>query len=344
MISVIVPIYKVEAYLCRCVDSILNQTYSDLEIILVDDGSPDGCPRICDEYARQDNRVRVIHKENGGLMSAWKAGFAEATGELIGFVDSDDWIDANMYESMLQVQKHSGAEIVAVSLIREFDNKSEREQVFLEGGLYSRERMEKEIFPRLISMGTMMDRLVSPNRVTKLFKAQLLRDNIGYCDNRISLGEDFITTMACICDAQSIYVMDDFFPYHYRIRGSSIMGSYNARFYEQAVLLNDALHRIAEEKQAYDFSKQLDNDLVSLAYYGIERNLTCHKIDRGEMISYIRNTITDRKFLTAFENETLHRGSKKCGVYRILIRQFGATSLYLFIRYVVLPKRRHFGY
>lgn len=97
-ISVIVPIYNVEKYLNRCVDSILKQTFTDFECILVDDGSPDKCPKICDEYAKKDMRIRVIHKENGGLSDARNAGIDAAQGEYLGFVDSDDWIHPQMYE------------------------------------------------------------------------------------------------------------------------------------------------------------------------------------------------------------------------------------------------------
>lgn len=100
-ISVIVPVYKVEPYLRRCVDSILAQTYTNLEIILVDDGSPDSCGAICDEYAEKDSRVRVIHKENGGLSDARNAGLEIATGEWLSFIDSDDWIEPTMYEALL---------------------------------------------------------------------------------------------------------------------------------------------------------------------------------------------------------------------------------------------------
>ena len=101
-ISVIVPVYKVEQYLKRCVDSILHQTFSDLEVILVDDGSPDNCPAMCDELAKADKRIRVIHKENGGLSSARNAGMKIAQGKYIGFVDSDDDVEPDMYETMLE--------------------------------------------------------------------------------------------------------------------------------------------------------------------------------------------------------------------------------------------------
>lgn len=103
MISVIVPIYKVEKYLRRCVDSILAQTYSDLEVILVDDGSPDGCPEICDAYREKDHRVKVIHQENSGLSAARNSGLDICTGEYITFVDSDDWLHLQMLERLWSV-------------------------------------------------------------------------------------------------------------------------------------------------------------------------------------------------------------------------------------------------
>lgn len=111
-ISVIVPVYRVEALLPRCVDSILGQTYEHLEVILVDDGSPDGSGKICDAYAREDPRVRVIHKENGGLSSARNAGLNVATGEYIAFVDSDDWLVPEAYEWMLGTMKANGVKLV----------------------------------------------------------------------------------------------------------------------------------------------------------------------------------------------------------------------------------------
>ena len=112
VISVIVPVFRVEAYLKRCVDSILNQTYKNLEIILVDDGSDDACPQICDEYARTEDRIVVIHKENGGLSSARNAGLDIAKGEYIGFVDSDDAIEADMYEVLLDTIISNDGDVV----------------------------------------------------------------------------------------------------------------------------------------------------------------------------------------------------------------------------------------
>lgn len=112
IISVIVPVYKVEKYIHRCIDSIIHQTYENLEIILVDDGSPDNCGKICDDYAKLDNRIKVIHKENGGQSSARNAGLAAASGKFIAFVDSDDYIDNDMYEVLVKLICEYNADIV----------------------------------------------------------------------------------------------------------------------------------------------------------------------------------------------------------------------------------------
>ena len=122
LLSVIVPIYNVEDYLNRCVDSIINQTYKNLEIILVDDGSPDNCPQMCDDYAKKDSRIRVVHKENGGLSDARNAGMKVATGEYVSFIDSDDYISLDFYETLFQTMVDNDSDIVECSVVKFYEN------------------------------------------------------------------------------------------------------------------------------------------------------------------------------------------------------------------------------
>lgn len=122
LISVIVPIYKVEKYLDKCIKSLVEQTYTNLEIILVDDGSPDCCPQICDSWIKKDNRIKVIHKENGGLSDARNAGLALANGKYIGFLDSDDYIKKNMYEELYTAIKDNSADIAICNLEKVTEN------------------------------------------------------------------------------------------------------------------------------------------------------------------------------------------------------------------------------
>ena len=111
-ISIIIPVYNVEKYLDRCIDSIINQSLKDIEIILVDDGSPDNCPQLCDEWAKKDSRIKVIHKENAGLGMARNTGMQHATGEYIAFIDSDDYVDLDMYAKLLEKAELHNADIV----------------------------------------------------------------------------------------------------------------------------------------------------------------------------------------------------------------------------------------
>lgn len=125
LISVIVPVYNVEKYLNKCVDSIINQTYKNLEIILVDDGSPDNCGKICDDYAKKDSRIRVFHKENSGVSSARNLGINNSTGNWIAFIDSDDWIEEKYFEIMLDKAKKENADIVICGYNKIWKNKIE---------------------------------------------------------------------------------------------------------------------------------------------------------------------------------------------------------------------------
>lgn len=117
-ISVVIPVYKVEPYLDRCVQSVVEQTYTDLEIILVDDGSPDSCPAVCDAWAERDSRIKVIHKENGGLSDARNAGMAAATGEYMVFVDSDDWVSEYYIQALYEAAHYADADICECEMIK----------------------------------------------------------------------------------------------------------------------------------------------------------------------------------------------------------------------------------
>lgn len=122
LVSIVIPVYGVEDYLNRCVQSVVNQDYKNLEIILVDDGSPDHCPEMCDEWAKKDSRIVVIHKHNGGLASARNAGLDAITGSVVTFVDSDDWIEPNLVSMMLQWKKDSGADVCMCGVFEDGPN------------------------------------------------------------------------------------------------------------------------------------------------------------------------------------------------------------------------------
>lgn len=213
MISVIVPVYKVEPYLRQCVDSILNQKYRDLEVLLIDDGSPDKCGEICDEYWKKDKRVRVFHTENRGLSAARNLGLKEARGDYIGFVDSDDWIEPEMYEVLLRRVEETGADITVCGFIYEYI--SGPMTVNLDEAVYSNET----------ALRLLLDEKISNHAWNKLYKKTVFRriefpEGVYFEDiaimHRIMEGIDIVASVASI-------------QYHYRQRADSISKINNAK-------------------------------------------------------------------------------------------------------------------
>lgn len=211
LVSLIVPIYKVEMYLDQCVSSIVNQTYQKLEIILVDDGSPDHCPEMCDEWAKKDSRIRIIHKQNGGLSDARNAGIEVCQGEYLAFIDSDDWIETDYVEKMLQTAQNENADIVACTFVDEY------------------EATGKTVFkPKERFVGDSEQALLMLYDGTRIAAAamKLYRHRI-WKDMRFPVGrlyEDALTTYKAFDLADRIAQIPDGL-YHYRIREGSIMTS-----------------------------------------------------------------------------------------------------------------------
>ncbi len=211
-ISVIVPVYKVEAYLDKCISSIANQTYKNLEIILVDDGSPDNCPATCDAWAEKDSRIRVIHKPNGGLSDARNAGMAVATGELMTFVDSDDWIAPDMYEHLYQRLEEDSSDIAACGVQMVWENKTPSRMLTREG---NRVLNQEEAMRAIIEESWLKQPVWY-----KLYKTVLIRDILF---PKGKYHEDVFWSYQAIGRAQRVSVSDHI-GYYYLQRGGSIMG------------------------------------------------------------------------------------------------------------------------
>lgn len=231
-ISVIVPVYQVKAYLSECLESILSQTYPYLEIILVDDGSTDGSGELCDEYAKKDSRIRVIHKENGGLVSARKTAMKIASGKWIAYVDSDDWIDRDMYERMFRAAVENTADIVVAGHLKEFPDKTITWKNAIPAGSYEGQALKEEIFPRMLYNPETYHWALSPACWDKLMRKDLVLRYQMTVDERIWDGEDHAFIYAAILAARRICILDET-PYHYRIREDSVSMAYDPRGIER---------------------------------------------------------------------------------------------------------------
>ncbi|MBQ9991356.1 MAG: glycosyltransferase family 2 protein [Lachnospiraceae bacterium] len=271
LISVIIPVYNVESYLDKCINSVLNQTYPDLEIILVDDGSTDSSGRLCDDYGKKDGRVRVIHKKNGGLMSAWMAGVREAKGEYFSFVDSDDWIELNMFEELAALLSGNAKEMVCSNYLIEKPNASVPVIQSMKPGVYERKAIEEELFPHLLGEEV---RRIHSSRCMKLISRDLILENLKFCNPALTMGEDMNIILPAILDAERIVVMEKGLYYHYRFVDSSMAHKYNPRLYEKVYLLYYTLQKVLEGKKAEkQMLKNLKKEYIFLLFLVMKNEL-----------------------------------------------------------------------
>ncbi len=266
MISIIVPIYNVSAYLSACIESIQCQSFQDIEIFLVDDGSTDGCFEICEEYKQQDSRIRVIHKANGGLVSARKAGIRAASGDYIAFVDGDDWIEPDMYERMYKVITEQDVDIVMCSRYEDVGNTCKKVYHGIPEGRYGKEEMLYSVYPRMIAKGDFFEYGILPVVWDKLFRRECLEEYQLAVDERIVMGEDAACVYPCILNADSIYVMHQCL-YHYRQSTSSIIKQIPDRALERNqfyILWKTVYENLGQYVSIYDLRQQWEKFILFL--------------------------------------------------------------------------------
>lgn len=266
MISVIVPVYKSEKYLSDCVDSILNQTFCDLEVILVDDGSPDNCPEICDDYAKKDYRVKVIHKQNGGVSSARNAGLDIASGEYVAFVDSDDYLDANMYQMMMDTADKYNCDIVLCDCVKEFPSKSCIYSHSIRGGFYDKAQLQHEYYPHLL----MMENVEYPATISNcllLFRREL-SDRVRYLVG-VRYSEDLLFGAQLMINAESFFYMKEEALYHYRMNPESATHRFVPDKWNDYMKLHIEITNVFRSYREFDFSDQVDLCLLFFMYNSV---------------------------------------------------------------------------
>ena len=282
-VSVIVPVYNAEKYLTECVDSILCQTLRDIEVILVDDGSTDSSPAMCDAYAEKDCRVKVIHKANGRAASARNAGIKIAQGEYIAFLDSDDWISPDMYEQMLA----SGVDVCLCDYVR-FQGRQEFPftQPNIREGFYDKSQICKEIYPHLV-----MDGIEFPITISNW--AMLIKRKV-IIENHLSYREDILISEDAPFGSEVLYCANSFAYlkgqqfYHYRITEGSASKTYKPWWWDSSLKINEETERFFGKCQDYDFTQQIKSNMFYLARAEIYYILNNHALSRKEQNKMIR--------------------------------------------------------
>lgn len=259
-ISVIVPVYNVQEYLTRCVDSLLAQTCQKLEILLIDDGSTDDSGRMCDAYQARDSRIQVLHKENGGLMSAWMAGVQISTREYLTFVDSDDWIDPEMIAEMGKKLTGQPGEMVCCNYVIDGFGTPVPKYHGLQPGVYEGQQLEQQVKPQLLGHE---NRKISFSRCMKLISRELIEQNMHFCNPALKMGEDVNIILPALLDCKRLVVMQDAVYYHYFYHQASIVHKYDTGLYDNIKLLDRTIREIAAEKKLLE-ERSCDREYIFL--------------------------------------------------------------------------------
>lgn len=282
--SVIVPIYNNEYDLEKCINSILAQTYANFELILVDDGSTDRSPQICDQFACMDKRIRVIHKKkNAGVVAARNDGLFQASGKYIYYVDGDDWIAEELLEEAGRIlDVEDPPDIFAFCLILVQESGYIRRNLQVKEGLYNRERLEKEIFPELICIikGAIQRGKCSASLADKIILRELLEKH--YCrDISLFRGEDSACSYECMLFAEKVYFSGRAMYYYNRLSGSSTMKKYHANLYELNKALAEYLRNHLKAGEPYQIERQISasefRGLVAVIHQEIDFKHPLHK-------------------------------------------------------------------
>lgn len=276
LVSVIVPVYNKKKYLEQCIDSILAQTYKRMELILVDDASSDGSGEICDSYAARDDRVRVIHQENGGPTAACVAGMKAASGGYYMFVDSDDYVEPEMIAQMAGRLKGVQGELVCCGYVMEKQRGTERVCCGVEPGIYEGDRLREQIKAKLIGVEK---KVIPLSRCMKLCEKSLFADNEIYYDYSLRFGDDANLMYPALLASSRVVILKGAFYYHYRYVAESLAHGYDEGLSAGVERLMEALKRTAEEKKAPDAAAAVTREYCYMLLYVMKNELRAP--DRG---------------------------------------------------------------
>lgn len=286
--SIIVPIYNVEAFLKGCIESVLNQDFRSFELILVDDGSPDESAAICDDYERKDERVTVIHKANGGLVSARNAGLQAARGDYIFYLDGDDQLDKNAMELIYEKGISSfQADMVVFNMSKVYTGKTEKLPFYVEEGFYTKEDLENKIYPYMMwdYRKPFYHGLIFPSAGGKVIKRSLLLEH--YCsETKIKMGEDNAYIFECALFSNSIYFLPESLYLYNQLNEGSFANSYDAERFENNQLLISYLgERIGK------ISPSIDRQLNAFQAYWLIMAIF-HEVKAGNTLSSAKRHVS----------------------------------------------------
>lgn len=299
LVSVIVPVYNSQKYLGKCLTSILKQTYRTIEVLLVDDGSTDQCGTLCEEYAMTDPRIRVIHQKNQGVAAARNTGLDRAKGDFVLFVDSDDWLELEMIENMIAVEKETNSDIVVCDCQKDRETGSELYTHPYRSGFYDFSSIEKEYFPELLITKNIEYPLTISNCVL-LYRFSGKRKAVRYLPG-IRYSEDWLFGAELMLYSDSFYYMKNEAYYHYNLQNTDSATHRPAldkwKDYKE-------LYRVMQERFAvsnrFDFSSQLDRVLLFFVWNGVGEVLKNSDLQVGTRKEIAQTILRDETVIKMF--------------------------------------------
>ncbi len=341
-VSIIVPVYNAEQYLTKCLDSVINQTLKRIEIILIDDGSQDSSSEICKEYAQKDGRITYYRKENEGLAAARQDGMERANGEYIGFVDSDDWLEADMYEKMYNAASKENADIVFCNA---YLNESERDKLHLEPGIYDRKGIEEKILPRSLSgiseKGT--NSVIRWSNCLRIYKRELIEKNNIAFNRAFRRSQDLQLTFETTLCANKYVSLNNEYLYHNRTENnaSSLSRGYTKNYWKLIRPLIDVLYSDVEGYKNQDLSDNMHLCTFFFAASGCKNEFETSVFPRKDKIRLLDEIARDEAVQGALPHidesrlsdyyKTIFRGLKSGngkGVYKEYARYSFYTTKY----------------
>ena len=328
LISIIVPIYNVEKYIRRCVDSIINQSYKNIEIILVDDGSLDESGRICDEYQKDDKRIKVIHKKNGGLGFARNSGLDIAAGKYVTFIDGDDYIGLTHIEKMHALITETNSDTCMAGHTKVYSNREEKHLNVCSGKVY-KSNVKEQILPRMCGANTYGKDYIEMSVCMVLLSNEIIKQNhLRFVSEREYVSEDLVFDFEYYPLSKSVCISDDT-DYYYCDNADSLTTKYRSDRFESQIKLYKLLSEKAQEIGIWEECKErLQNTVLAIARYSVKLEYKFANVN-GRKLAYsnVRKICEDstlKQIFTEYNDKNIKVSSR---IVNFLIRKHNYVFL-----------------
>jgi len=339
LISIIVPVYNVEKYLPKCLDSLVNQTYQNIEIICVNDESPDNSLEILNRYADKDKRIKIISQKNKGLSGARNTGMKYCCGEYIMFLDSDDWIDLNTCETAVYAIENYSPDLVLWSYAREYSDRTKEKFIFdFESRYFNETESKEKIFRRCI--GLIDEELSHPEHMDsivtawgKLYRTSIIK-NISFIDTKIIGTEDALFNIYALRNIKSAYYINECKSHYRKDNANSLTSSYKSSLYEQWQKLYDFIEVFLKDNRLSDRYVEAFHNRVALGLFGLGLNELSSDKSTVNKLKEVKRIINEPRYRKAYRSLSLKYFPPQWKIFYGCAKYNFAFGIYFLLCYI----------